>query len=127
VGEIRLQPRLTGTLDGFRVTLSIEGDDALDGNELTVLRLGARTGAPDWPTRADACRAPEAVPPAAREPLERLCAASNRVELAPRVLIAAPRVASTTDWHGRTRRIETDVERLDAWLELTLALARSLR
>jgi hypothetical protein len=126
VGDIPMPPRVTGALDGFRITLSIEGDQALDGNELTVLRIGARPGSPDWVAQIDPCRTSDAIPVAARESLARLCGASNRVELEPRMLIVEPKVPSKTDWHGRTRRIETDVDRLDAWLELALAFARSL-
>jgi hypothetical protein len=41
-------------------------------------------------------------------------------------LIVTPDVAATTDISGRTRRVETDIERLDAWLELATNLARAL-
>jgi hypothetical protein len=126
IGDVAMPSRVTGALDGFPITLAIEGDDALDGNELTVLRIGARPGSPDWTREADPCRRPEAVPVGTRESLGRLCGASHRVELQPRMLIVEPKLPSKTDWHGRTRRIETDVDRLDAWFELALAFARSL-
>jgi hypothetical protein len=126
LGEVRMPPRVTGTFDGFRIALAIDGDATLDGDEMTVLRLVARTGAPDWSSQADLCRKPASVPVTARASLERLCDASNRVELNRGVLVVEPKLPSTTDWHGRTRRIETDVERLDAWFELVLAFARSL-
>lgn len=108
------------------MTLAVEGDHASSGDELTVLRVHARDGAPDWSQVAKPCRQRDTVRASAHAALDRLCAASNRVELGPRMLVVEPKVAAKTDWAGHTRRIEADPERLDAWLTLALELARSL-
>lgn len=125
VGEVPIPPRLHGTIDGFTIELAMESDGS-DGDVQTVLRLGARAGAEAWPSVADPCRHASAVPLRARSALERLCSASHRIELAPRTLVAEPKVAAKTDWSGRARRVETDPTRLGAWLDLALNVARSI-
>jgi len=125
VGEVPVPPRLSGTIDGFTIVLAMESDGT-DGDAQTVLRLGAPAGANDWPSATNPCRRADAVPLRARGALERLCSASHRVELGPRTLVAEPKVAAKTDWSGRTRRIETNPERLGSWLELALSVARSI-
>lgn len=126
VGEVPIPPRLYGVIEGFAVEVTMETDPASDGDAQTVLRLGARAGAADWPSVAKPCCRDSAVGLRARGAIDRLCSGSHRVELGPRTLTAEPKVAAKTDWSGRTRRIELDPDRLGSWLDLALNVARSL-